>query len=380
MVSSKFRFLSLLFLLFISCVNLFFSADKDGPTQIGLLENIVFSRATNTIEVKILCNFYTRHRQFVLSNPNKIVIDLFNIEDIKTSRYFEVNDFGIQAIRAGMFKIDIARVVFDLIEEIPPYKIEKIQGGLKVSFWPVKAPEPQKEEVVAEEKPQEEYKEKAEEEKEAQPQTLQESEVPSELKEEIKESQDKIDEQSEETKKILGELTEVLDEIQEKERKKFVRIEALGGYFRLKEKNLRDVYESGFIYGASLNVGILEFVELWIAEKYFSKKVIDEVSGEERRINLFPLEAGLKLRLGKGKVNPYLGFGASYYQYKEVYLTEEVKDKNIGFIGLAGCFFKIKGSLVFDIHAHYSSCQITSGEDKFNVGGLQIGAGIGFEY
>jgi len=116
------------------------------------------------------------------------------------------------------------------------------------------------------------------------------------------------------------------------------------------------------------------------SQKYFRKKVIDEVSGEERRINLIPLEAGLKLRIGKGKVNPYVGFGASYYRYKEVYFTGEAKNKNIGFIGLVGCFFNIKGSLIFDIHAHYSYCQITSGEDKFNVGGLQIGAGIGFEY
>jgi len=203
------------FLLFISCVSLSFSAEKDGPNQIGLLENIVLSRVADTLEVKILCDFYTSHRQFVLTNPNKIVIDLSNIEDIKTSRYFEVNEFGIQTIRTGMFKSDVARIVFDLEEEIPPYKIEAIQGGLKVSFWPVEAPEPQKEEVVAEEKSQKELEEKAEEEKEAQPQTIQESEAPSELKEEIKESPDKIDEQSEETKKILGELTEVLDEIQE---------------------------------------------------------------------------------------------------------------------------------------------------------------------
>lgn len=54
-----------------------------------------------------------------------------------------------------------------------------------------------------------------------------------------------------------------------------------------------------------MNVGIWKFVELWLAEKYFSKKAVEEASEEERKISLIPLEAGLKFRLNKGVFNPY---------------------------------------------------------------------------
>ncbi|NIM90838.1 MAG: AMIN domain-containing protein [Candidatus Aminicenantes bacterium] len=382
MGNKKYRFLTIQFLFFISLVSFSFPRDYDGPGQMGLLEEIVITRTPPTLEVRILCNFYTSHRKLILDHPNQIVIDLLNIEDILARRRFEINDFGIQAIRAGMFKTNIARVVFDLKADIPPYKIETIERGLKVSFWPIEAPEAEKEKIVPEEKPAVKIEEKAVKEEEKQPETVSMSELSTKLETEIKESLEKSDEQPKETKKVLDELTEALDEIQvekTRERRQFIRIEAMGGHFQPREKILKDTYEGGLIYGLGLNVGVWKFAELWIAEKYFHKRHLDE-AGEERRINLIPLEAGLKFRLNKGTVNPYFGFGVSYFLYKEILLAEEIKDRKIGYIGLAGVFFKIKGGLVFDVHAQYSYCRVSTGEDKLNVGGLHIGAGVGFEY
>ncbi|MFB0566519.1 MAG: hypothetical protein ACETWK_12695 [Candidatus Aminicenantaceae bacterium] len=79
-------------------------------------------------------------------------------------------------------------------------------------------------------------------------------------------------------------------------------------------------------------------------------------------------------------LNPYFGGGVGYYQYKEIGVFEEIKDKKIGFIGLAGCFFKISGGLIFDIYAHYSYCRVSPNEHKYNIGGLHVGVGFGFEY
>ncbi|NIM58876.1 MAG: hypothetical protein GTO16_08040 [Candidatus Aminicenantes bacterium] len=47
---------------------------------------------------------------------------------------------------------------------------------------------------------------------------------------------------------------------------------------------------------------------------------------------------------------------------------------------LVGCFIKIAGYLVFDIYANYSYCRITTEKMRFNVGGLHLGIGFGFEY
>ena len=99
------------------------------------MEEIVLSRTQSTLEVKILFSPYSFYRSFELPYPDRIVIDLFNIVDIRANRYFDVNAFAINAIRAGMFKTDVARVVFDLKAQIPLYRIERIHGGLKVLFW-----------------------------------------------------------------------------------------------------------------------------------------------------------------------------------------------------------------------------------------------------
>ncbi|MCK4429844.1 MAG: AMIN domain-containing protein [Candidatus Aminicenantes bacterium] len=135
MIKRRIYFSRLLLLLFFFSVVLSFSSEKSGSKQPGVLKAIVLSRGQNIIEVKIILNPYTSHRLFELRYPNRVVIDLFDIEDIQTSRYIEVNDREIQAIRTGMFKTDVARVVFDLKEQIPLYKIERIQGGLKVLLW-----------------------------------------------------------------------------------------------------------------------------------------------------------------------------------------------------------------------------------------------------
>ena len=111
-----------------------FSAEQNANRKASILKELNFHKSLNSLEVDILFNRYTVHRSFELTNPNRLVIDFFNVKNIQALRYTEVNDFGIKAIRVGKFKPFIARVVFDLEKKIPPYKIERIQGGLKVSF------------------------------------------------------------------------------------------------------------------------------------------------------------------------------------------------------------------------------------------------------
>ncbi|MCK4786768.1 MAG: AMIN domain-containing protein [Desulfobacteraceae bacterium] len=188
MIKRRICFFCFLLLLFFFSVVLSFSSEKSGSKQPGVLKDIVLSRGQNIIEVKIILNPYSYHRLFELRYPNRVVIDLFDIEDIQTSRYIEVNDREIQAIRTGMFKTDIARVVFDLKEQIPLYKIERIQGGLKVMFWK----------------------------KEIQPRVVLEKENSDRLEKqitEIKESIEKINEKLEDIKKILKEALHTQDQL-----------------------------------------------------------------------------------------------------------------------------------------------------------------------
>jgi len=113
--------------------------------QRGSIEKIVISKTEKTLEVRVLLSFFSYFRQFELAGPNRVVIDLFDTRSIKAPRFLRINALGVRGIRTGMFKPGTARVVFDMIDQIPPYKIESIENGLRILFWP-------EEEKVIEEK------------------------------------------------------------------------------------------------------------------------------------------------------------------------------------------------------------------------------------
>lgn len=122
-------------LLFFSLASASFSQGGDFFAQVNILEKIILSKDQNTLEVQILLNRYTTSDYLKLVEPNRIVIDFFETGNVTAPHQIDVNDFGIIAIRSGMFKPDTARVVFDLGKTIPFFRIESIQGGVRVLFW-----------------------------------------------------------------------------------------------------------------------------------------------------------------------------------------------------------------------------------------------------
>jgi hypothetical protein len=141
--------LSLFLFLFISIIIL---ATFSFSQQTGSLEKIVVTKTEKTLEVKVFLSFFSYYRQFELSGPNRVVIDCFDTRSIKAPRFLRVNALGVRGIRTGMFKPGIARVVFDMLDGIPSYKIESITNGLRILFWPEE--EKVIEEKVIEEKPE----------------------------------------------------------------------------------------------------------------------------------------------------------------------------------------------------------------------------------
>jgi len=385
-----------------------FSQEEQPTKGLGVLKEIILSKTPDVLDVKLIIDDYSFHRVFELFQPERIVIDLYSIGEIQAGPFIEINEYMVIRIRHGMFQRGIARVVFDVEEDFPFYGIERMPEGLKVTFSTKKEPSEKvaaPEEAVKSEtqkKPQEKTEEKAEEVKE---QTLtagseEKKEEPSKkkpetifdelLKEEevektgnITEKPAAIEEQLEETKKKLDDTISILNQLNEerlKQKKKFIRVVVTGNYFSPREGNLKTVYEKGLMFGAEMNVGVTDFVEIWFAENYFSKTVMDTVSDSENKVYLIPIELGLKVRLNKGVVNPYFGIGGGYFQYKEETSGGEIREQNIGFIGQSGLFIKISGFFVVDIYAQFKHCPITTATEKFDVGGFHFGIGLGFEF
>lgn len=368
--------------------------------QPGILEDILISKAQNYLEVDILIKPYTSHIIFDLYQPNRLVIEFFNVGFSQTDSFFDVSDFGVQAIRVGLHENAVTRVVFDVIDQFPSYEVERTPDGLKVLFQgegkekeimqveELDEPVIEKEEGLGESEKIEKLEKTDLAQTRVETEEKPEPKAPSKKKSieyperELEEILDSLDEKLDETKKTLDEMVQILEQINQerlRQTRKFFRVEATGNYFQPAEGVLHDVYENGMMYGAELDVGISNFAEFWIAEHYFGKKITEEASGVERKVTLIPLEVGLKFRLNKGIINPYLGGGAGYYQYKETRPAGDIEKKGIGFVGQAGCFFKIGDFFVVDLFVHYRYCKIDFDISESNIGGLHIGVGFGVE-
>lgn len=101
-------------------------------TEEGFLTGVILHKTGNFLEIEIQFEPYISHSIFEYSDVKKFGVDLMDLKGNRARSSIEVNDFGIKGIRTGMYQSSIARVVFDVIDKIPPYKIEKSMWGLKI--------------------------------------------------------------------------------------------------------------------------------------------------------------------------------------------------------------------------------------------------------
>jgi hypothetical protein len=140
MMKKKATFFAFLFLIGLSLVLFSYSRAQEAPKKTGVLESISISKEADRLDVKIIFNVFTIRRQLELTNPNRLVIDFVNLEKINAAASYKVDYLGVRSIRTGMFKPNIARVVFDIAGEIPSYSIESIENGVDITFGVKEAP------------------------------------------------------------------------------------------------------------------------------------------------------------------------------------------------------------------------------------------------
>jgi len=334
------------------------------PDVPALLTHIILSKADDGLDIKLLCTFYSSYQAIELGSPNRLVINLNGVEDIAAPRSIEVNQSGLLKIRAGMYLKGIARVVLDLIDDMPSYRIAPIKDGLILSIRPrpgtAQAIEPRigaKTDLKA----RTEARAKAEE----------------------KERQKAADGENPAVRRSPQGVARVLSQTSEtgpSRKRNFLRIIASADYFSPRQGVLKNVYRHGMNYGGEINVGVARFIELWIGGHYFGKTVTDAASGNERKASLVPLEAGIKFRFHKGVFNPYLGIGGGYFLYKEKTAAATIREKRPGLVSQAGFFVKIARFFVIDFSSQYKYCPMETAAGKFDAGGFHFGLGLGVEF
>jgi TolA-binding protein len=102
----------------------------DSPAQARTLNDIQVKKSEDSLRIEILYSPPGTYRTFVLRNERKIILDLFNVAEVRSARIIPVSSLGLQSIRTGMFEENTARIVLDASGEIPPYDIQQTAAGL----------------------------------------------------------------------------------------------------------------------------------------------------------------------------------------------------------------------------------------------------------
>ncbi len=116
-------------------------SEVNNPTKKNLtqfLQDIKIEKNEENLEVMLIMNGDVTYKCFELSNPERIVVDLFEVINTAKPSY-QIGGFGVARIRTGQFQSNpskITRVVFDIISK-PRYKISKNGNNLAIKFYPL---------------------------------------------------------------------------------------------------------------------------------------------------------------------------------------------------------------------------------------------------
>lgn len=157
-----------------------------------------------------------------------------------------------------------------------------------------------------------------------------------------------------------------------------VRFKVKGSYFQPYDTAFKDIYGGGVMYGVEASTEIWRHLEMWIDGGYFSKKGELSLTREETRLRIIPVGGGLRYSLSLGSFHVYAGIGINYYLYKETNPIGDVNWGKVGGVFKVGSFVKVTGGWVIDFFVNYSYCEMKPADYKINIGGIEMGIGVGY--
>jgi hypothetical protein len=167
---------------------------------------------------------------------------------------------------------------------------------------------------------------------------------------------------------------------------KIARLEISGAFFYQSEKAFREIYGNGMKYGIDISRNIWRGIELHLEANYFLKKGNLTFTKERTRVKILPLGANLRYVFLKKKIHLYMGAGLTYNLFEEKNPIGEAKKNKIGFSARLGGIKKIKGlkkifeAFIIDVYMKYNYCKMKPAEIRIDIGGLDLGMAIGFEF
>ncbi len=105
-----------------------------GQEDQAVLEKIDLDQTADFLKAVIGISGEFGYQHFELKDPSRLVIEISPVGEIRTEESYDIDAFGVKAVRTGRFKPETARIVFDLRETLPSYEIVQVANGIEVVF------------------------------------------------------------------------------------------------------------------------------------------------------------------------------------------------------------------------------------------------------
>lgn len=329
--------------------------------QAQSIKSIGVEKTEQKLLVKIEFEKIIAYESFSLFNPNRLIIDFMNVSSVESEPVIDVGNFGVSKIRIGYPSSSTSRVVFDFEEDFPFYKIDEVETGLEVSFWP------ETEEAKAEEMPvAKTVSEKIEEEKPAP--------VPAKKKVVVTKKPKVIIDQP-----VWG----------KPRGDKTFTVGVLSGIYFMRDDMFKEVYESstffsGLEYSFNLPFKFKPKLNTWIGFKHLSKDGKTTFLEEDVNLRMLHFSLALRYLFPMDRFVPFIGQGIDYINYKESYPEDfpidSIEGSKLGFHVQGGTYFNINDFLAAKVFIKYLFAKTTENETEVNLGGLELGIGFVFRF
>ncbi len=161
------------------------------------------------------------------------------------------------------------------------------------------------------------------------------------------------------------------------------------GYFFPSDKSFSDIYGSGFTLGIDMKawtesgLGFAAGFEYFRKTKKLTSTSVSSDNLTSLKCSVLPITVSIMYCNTKKEVNSYLGFGGGIYLFKEVGysgLSNVFSDAKevVGYHILGGIESRISSNSFLLLELKYSNAKFDVENEKINIGGFTILAGLRF--
>lgn len=321
------------------------------------IKNLQIRQLEDKLIVLIESEIGILYDSFILNNPNRLVLDFMNIEKTSLEPDYDVNSFGIVKIRTGKNRPSVCRIVFDIGQEFPQYRIDEVENGLEISFWP---------EIIDIDKKEAEEKETRKK-PEAEP---------------IKVEKKPIDKEP-----IVEREAERVSK-EPKEEKKFT-IGITSGFYFVQDEVFKEIYGgTSFIFGGEysfvLPIKSIKSLDFWLGFNNMQDTGKTTFLEEELKLSMRHFSFAIRYIMNLKRFSPFIGPGIDYITYKETYPEDfpidSIEGSTLGFHFQAGSYIHITDFLSAKLFFKYNIAKTTRDDIEITLGGSHVGIGLAYRF